>query len=353
MNEINRREPYISVISQSGVLGTIVNSCQEVDLAAHLYVINVSELLTNEFASMIVKRGRPDLIVVESFNERETMGIKTLLSNITEAKGIPIVSIRISSEINESRILHLIQYVYGLKFNLPKRIYNEIDGKEMVLIPAGKYLRRGGLTQVYSNTESSGKIEGSTGAFYIDRYPVTNKEYKRFIEKNEYRTPIHWKNQNFPSGKGNHPVIGVNWNDVLAYAEWVGKYIPSPDEWEKAAFGVNGANFPWGDEFNKKYCNVKESNLGGTTPVGHYSPAGDSPFGLSDSIGNVWEWVYDWTASSDARMLLGGAWDTPVSYLLTPFFARVRARPGLRGMNFGFRLAISPGAALILETKNE
>jgi formylglycine-generating enzyme required for sulfatase activity len=349
----NKGKPFIVVVSQDGILGTIVNSCQEVDLAAHLYIIDNSEDLAGDFLVMIGKRGRPELIVVESFNESEMIDIKNNLINIPEIRGIPVVGIDIVSETDGSRILHLIQYVYGLKFNLPRRIWSGTDGKEMVLVPSGKYFRRGGLSQTYASTDNDGKIEGSTRAFYIDRYPVTNMEYRSFIEKSGYRMLPHWNNLSFPVGMDNHPVVGVNWQDVLAYADWAGKYIPSPDEWEKAAFGVSGAKFPWGDDFDIKYCNVKESNHGGTTPVGSYSPDGDSPFGVSDTIGNVWEWVYDWTASSDSRMLLGGAWDTPVIYLHSPFFARVHARPGLRGMNFGFRLAISPSAALILEDNDE
>ena len=119
--------------------------------------------------------------------------------------------------------------------------------------------------------------------------------------------------------------------DVIAYAKWSGKRFPTPNEWEKAAFGEDGLMFPWGDEYSPKLCNILESNIGATTPVGSHSPAGDSPYGICDLFGNVWEWVYDWTASPQNRMLMGGAWDTPLEYLLPPYYARVRANPGLAG----------------------
>lgn len=148
-------------------------------------------------------------------------------------------------------------------------------------------------------------------AFYIGRYPVTNAEYRRY--KDDVGQPFE-----IPPGKANHPVVEVSWYDARDYAAWAGLRLLTEAEWEKSASwaeepGREGAGerslvgrllgrgkearpgqkrqYPWGDEFDKGKCNTDESGIGTTTPVGQYSPAGDSPYGCADMAGNVWEWT--------------------------------------------------------------
>ena len=343
---------YILVVIRQGVVSAIVKSCRGVGLLSQLRTVEAPKLMSEGIEPILQQFGRPALILVESFNG-DVSDIKTLVAKSPLVEDIPLLVVNLSSEVDEQKIRRIVRYVFGERIDIPQKIWCRKDQKEMILIPAGQYLRRRGVSQTYDRSVDDTKSEGYTGAFYIDRYPVTNDEYRFFLEKTGRSLLPHWEKDGFPAGKEDHPVVGVNWNDVLAYAKWAGKYIPSPDEWEKAAFGMDGLNFPWGDEFSVERCNIKESNINDTTPVGYYSPFGDSPFGISDMIGNVWEWVYDWTSSSDVRLLIGGAWDTPANYLLSPFFARVRARPDLRGMNFGFRLAISPEKTLLVEDGDE
>jgi formylglycine-generating enzyme required for sulfatase activity len=175
----------------------------------------------------------------------------------------------------------------------------------------------------------------------MDKHPVSRLEYQAFLDQTGHTPSERWGNDLAVQGMENHPAVGITWQDVIAYAEWSGKRFPIPNEWEKAAFGINGSLFPWGDEYHPGKCNILESNIGATTSQGANSPQGDSPYGICDLFGNVWEWVYDWTASTDTRMLVGGAWDTPLEYLLPPYYAWVRANPGLAGENFGFRLVVS------------
>ena len=130
-------------------------------------------------------------------------------------------------------------------------------------------------------------------AFNIDIYPVTNAEYKDFVEATGHNPPRTWKEGAYPEGTADHPVIWVTWQDAQAYCEWAGKRLPTELEWEKAARGTDGRTYPWGETFDSAKCNSKESGLGGTSPVGSY-PDGVSASGAFDMAGNVWEWTADW-----------------------------------------------------------
>jgi formylglycine-generating enzyme required for sulfatase activity len=170
---------------------------------------------------------------------------------------------------------------------------NPKDGKEMVRVPAGKFL--------YGDD----KREVELPEFWIDRAPVTNAEYARFVAETGHEPPVHWEGETPPKEIADHPVVNVSWDDATAYAEWAGGRLPSEQEWEKAARGTDGRKYPWG-KWAEGRCNSQEAGVGGTTPVGQYSLPGDSPYGCVDMAGNVWEW----TASEHeqgGRVLRGGA----------------------------------------------
>jgi formylglycine-generating enzyme required for sulfatase activity len=200
----------------------------------------------------------------------------------------------------------------------------EPDGKEMVRIPAGTFL--------YGEE----KRERELPEFWIDKTPVTNAEYVRFVAGTGHKPPEHWKGKRPPEEIADHPVIYITWHDAAAYAEWAGKRLPTEEEWEKAARGTDGRTYPWGEEEpTPELCNYGE-NEGGTTPVGKYSPQGDSPYGCVDMAGNVWEW-----AASDyekgGKVLRGGSW---VSYAYDVRCAnRYRLDPVLTRHVNGFRCA--------------
>ena len=101
--------------------------------------------------------------------------------------------------------------------------------------------------------------------------------------------------------------MGIGYYEAEAYATWVGKRLPNEREWEKAARGEDGREYPWGDEFDKKKCNGNYLWAGKTTPVIQY-PHGASPFGCYDMAGNVFEWCEDWhDERKDSRVLRGGS----------------------------------------------
>lgn len=153
------------------------------------------------------------------------------------------------------------------------------------------------------------------GAYYIDIYPVINREYARFLAAADYPAPKYWGRNTPPEGSEEHPVVGVSWDDARTYALWAGKELPSSLQWERAARGNDARIWPWGSVFQSDRCNTKEAGVGGTTSVGAY-PAGASPFGCVDMAGDVREWLGDVATGDsntdqarDRRFVAGGSWD--------------------------------------------
>ena len=210
-----------------------------------------------------------------------------------------------------------------------KAIIWEKDGKEMVRVPAGNFL------------SGKKKKEKYLAEFWIDKTAVTNAEYARFVEATGHEPPRHWPGKMPPAEIEDHPVVYVFWDDASAYAEWAEKRLPTQKEWEKAARGTDGRDYPWGNqEPNAELCNFNR-NVGGTTPVGKYSPQGDSPTGCVDMSGNVWEWTDSFADEGRFRLLSGGSWgeDNMTRLLCT---AQRWHFPYFESHHYGFRLVVSP-----------
>ena len=148
-------------------------------------------------------------------------------------------------------------------------------------------------------------------SFYIDKYLVTNKQYRKFINETDYpRKPRLLDSSIWGADK--KPVVGIMWRDAQAYAEWCGKRLPGEREWEKAARGVDGRLYPWGSEPIRTMCNCFEAGLESTSEVGAF-PASVSPYGVHDMAGNVWEMTSDrW--DDESYVMRGGAYLTYVSF---------------------------------------
>ena len=184
-------------------------------------------------------------------------------------------------------------------------IVSEVDHKEMVLVPAGEFImgtnktdpenthqRIGAVKPLYLDQQPERKI--NLGAYYIDKYEVTNKEYKQFIDATQYvEYPAHWVDGNYPEGLEAHPVANVAWAQAMAYALWAGKILPTEVQWEKAARGTDGRIYPWGNEYTRGMANVEIDGARQSSPVGSY-PKDVSPYGAYDMSGNVMEWTLDW-----------------------------------------------------------
>jgi formylglycine-generating enzyme required for sulfatase activity len=221
-------------------------------------------------------------------------------------------------------------------------------------VPAGEFIMGDNKTGK-ANEKPAHKVY--LDAYYIAKYPVTNAEYQRF--RQDIGQPFR-----LPVGKEDHPVVEVSWYDARDYAAWAGMGLLSEAQWEKAASwnAVAGQRpaqkriYPWGNAFDKNKCNTSKSGTRTTTPVGKYSPQGDSPYGAADMVGNVWEWLNDWYAddyykkspvanppgpeSCTSKVLRGGSWYHDV------VFARCACRdffvPRYRYDYLGFRVGWQP-----------
>jgi serine/threonine-protein kinase len=170
------------------------------------------------------------------------------------------------------------------QLDVPK-VLSDADGGELVLVPAGFFGMGQERRSVYLD------------AFYIDRLPVTNRQFARFLEVTGYRPKqgdffAHFPDSRISEDLQLHPAVHVSWFDARAYALWAGKSLPTEAQWEKAARGTDGRKYPWG----KSAPDATRANYGltrrGTVAVGSY-PAGASPYGVQDLAGNVWEWCED------------------------------------------------------------
>ena len=133
-------------------------------------------------------------------------------------------------------------------------------------------------------------------AYCIGKYPVTNGQYAAFVVATGHEAPAHWHGNQPPTELRNHPVVCVTWHDAVAYCAWLSRAVgremrlPTEAEWERAARHTDGRIYPWGDDFDAGRCNMAETGIGGTSPVGIF-PTGDAVCGASDMAGNVWEWT--------------------------------------------------------------
>ncbi len=204
---------------------------------------------------------------------------------------------------------------------------------EMVTVPAGEFIM--GRVEGYPHSRREDPAHWvALAAYQIGRCPVTNAQYLPFIQDTGHPPPRTWENGEFPEDRADHPVSGIVWADAWLYCAWLrqrtGKpyHLPTEAEWEKAATWnpLTGRKqpYPWGDKADDQFCNVASSGPGGTTPVGAYSPQGDSPYGCAGMIGNVDEWCntalqeYPYEADDGREELLqegrrairGGDWYT-------------------------------------------
>ncbi len=212
-----------------------------------------------------------------------------------------------------------------------------------ILIEGGTFL----MGPPVGPTEDPDAPEGSPhrvrlSSFYMQQHPVTNEEYGRLHPDHSPRAP-------------NHPVVGVTWEQAMAYAGWLGGSLPTEAQWEFAARGSEGRTYPWGEEPPTPEVAMYSRDVPGAfrlfrvTAIGSY-PQGATPEGIEDLAGNVFEWCRDWygpysedeqedpvgPAEGSSRVLRGGSFETFAEDL------RVTSRdvnaPASSGSDIGFRV---------------
>jgi formylglycine-generating enzyme required for sulfatase activity len=186
-----------------------------------------------------------------------------------------------------------------------------------------------------------------------------SREGWQWREADQIKEPVYWHDRMWNGP--NFPVVGVSWPEAEAYCKWLsantGKNyrLPTEAEWEKAARGMDGRKYPWGNEWDEARCNSFECNLNRTSPVGIFLQ-GESPYSCRDMAGNVWEWCGDWYSeeyygtspdknprgpeTGSGRVLRGGYWDGYAQDCRSAY--RSDASPAYRGDHVGFRLVFVP-----------
>jgi len=303
---------------------------------------------------------------VQSLRGQENFGLSPIAVGIARAR-------------SQYRILALL--LFGTMALLAGRVRAGIDFPELITIPAGPYIsgsdsaereaayRLDEKAYGHSVTRQQGWYDAeakrqtrSLPAYQITRNLITNRLYAEFVAATGHPAPdvdartwktyrlIHpyrrtrryaWRDERPPAGREQHPVVLVNHADAVAYARWVSErsghnwHLPTESQWEKAARGVDGRRFPWGNDWQPDRLNSHDAGPFDTLPVGTY-PNGASPFGVLDMAGQVFEWTS--TPAAKGRYIVkGGSWDDKGCGICRP--AARHSRPeGLKHILIGFRL---------------
>lgn len=235
-----------------------------------------------------------------------------------------------------------------------------IGGIEFVHIPEGVFKMGSKEDNIVAHPNEKPQLLVYLPEYWMSRYPITNAQYLEFSKKSGYPIFEIWGRE----VKSNYPATYVTWNDAVAFCEWfnlrfkeeLGKYgnlrlfLPSETEWEKAARGDDGREWPWGNESDDKNFQIFEDEDVEPTPVGKYSPDEDSPFGCADMAGNVWEYTrtrfaYPHTIDDDFDdnffldiAIRGGAGRNNSKYHRCAF--RDREKRNVRFKSYGFRVCL-------------
>lgn len=236
---------------------------------------------------------------------------------------------------------------------LPLTIRCEADGSEMALVPAGGFVM--GSDDIGNDESPQHTVYLDT--YYIDKYEITNAQFKKFCDKTRFQYPENppWDSVYFLS-KPDNPVVLIHWHTAQSYLKWTGKRLPTEAEWEKAARGVDAMLYPWGNDHDLSRCNLDSSkdNFQYTSPVGVFTN-GISPYGCYDMIGNVTEWCNDWhepnyykftvkdnppgPEEGATRVLRGGSYKDNDEIQCA---RRSEASPIAVNVNVGFRCVLKP-----------
>ena len=299
---------------------------------------------------------------------------------MVQASNLPVLQFLLKMKFKEVRTLFVLLMLTLLVFACRERADSPLvgplpihtittpkDEAVMVYVPAGEFLMGTSDADIeyykeifplrritrFDNERPQRTV--FVDAFYIDKYEVTNKQYKQFLAETGY-TPKHYLDYE-PYNTPNFPAVVLEWEDAVAYTNWAGKRLPTEAEWEKAARGTDGRIWPWGNEWDGTKLSGNDGTglkdgYKETAPVGQF-PQGASPYGAHDMAGNLWEWVSDWydpnyyrtspptinpkgPDTGDGHVLKGGGWAENLDF--TRCANRLGGNPG--SLLRGFRCAM-------------
>jgi formylglycine-generating enzyme required for sulfatase activity len=284
-------------------------------------------------------------------------GVQTLMSKMRELTAKPLAGYS-----HEWRVLP--QQIVPIAATKP----TSVTPAGMVKIPAGDFVFKvqgieiegsndAGVDVQYPWEDSPRRFHQHSlqvKSFWIDKYPVTNAEFKKFLDGAHYHPQDDlnflrdWKGGSFPAGWENKPVTWISLEDARAYAAWAGKRLPHEWEWQYAAQGSDDRTYPWGNDWNASAVPVpdKSRTMRGPDAVDAH-PQGASPFGVMDLVGNVWQWTEEFTDTHTRAAILrggeyyqpqGSIWYFPETYKLNEHGKFLLTAPGLdRSGGLGFR----------------
>jgi len=240
--------------------------------------------------------------------------------------------------------LYLTSLAFFLSCASQSTTLNQVASQEkappdMVFLPGGTFTMGNNQGKVNEQPVHEVVIK----PFYIDIHEVTVSQYATFLEETGHEQPSYWQPE---FDRADDPVVGITWNDAIAYASWSEKRLPTEAEWEYAARGgALDKTYSWGDQPDRKYANFSSS---GIAPVKRFEPNG---YGIYDMLGNVWEWCSDWYSDAYYRVasrnnpqgpftgthkvLRGGTWYSNEEQIRIT--NRYYSLPEIKSFHIGFR----------------
>jgi serine/threonine-protein kinase len=220
----------------------------------------------------------------------------------------------------------------------------------MVYVPGGEFVMGRNDGNDYERPAHRVAVK----PFFIDAHEVTNEEYQNFVQATNYRPPLTWRNGTYPAGAAQKPVTGVTWDDANNYARWATKRLPTEEEWELAARGLDNRLYPWGAQWQQGMANANGA-VTGFSDAGAFK--GKSPYGALDMVGNAWEWTASTLAAypggrlpkqkmaGELKVIRGGSYESDPTSATTTFRQGYPAT-GQKYLNTGFRCVrnISPSS---------
>ena len=301
-----------------------------------------------------------EVVVTAIIGSNEKLNFSAEAQVVVQAETAPAAQL----EISQTKELLKIQKNFPLKLVEPFPL-------ELICIPEGEFLM-GSDDEI--DPDSIAREQPlhtiKLPEYFISKHPITNQQYAVFLETVGYQQPPDWNSDLSGNLRGEHPVVNISWYDALTFCEWLSAQndyhfrLPSEAEWEKAARGINGSQYPWGNIWDPEMANTIVNGIGGSSQVRQFSPQGDSPYGCTNMAGNVWEWTrslwgenptnpdfaypYDPTDGREdldapnhiLRVVRGGAWCHEPKRARCAY--RGRYYPEIKLDRRGFRVVVTP-----------